>query len=1154
MGYSLDNASPASRGDSTEFSAPTLVFGNSEFERESETRTTEAMETDSTVLGGSRQTDSDTRLASSVSLLNDPLRIFDNKFNTLGPLDKKPEDSESGEKPTETTRPSESKPEPKSNRLDLLGVGDLDSIGTFFVLDKQEGAKHTPPVDLIDKSKPQRLEITDGSGRVIADESARRTAEVKRDESTGEVETIQYPDGKVRNFQHQNGELARIETLERDAGGKVDRTVFVKNPSTNKWYAEISGLQAELPGDIQLSKDGVLSFQLDEGKWRSERPDGSVVTERTNRSGARVAFNKDNSIQQITRKDNSRVECTHEDGHLSQVKELDPQGNTTTWTKQAGKWVSDGQPPREMTDISVHENGNISFKRADNTTETITGAGVRLEQRADGSACEFDDQGRFTQLKLANGLRVNGIQYNEADRVSQVQMTRSRDGITFTYRRIGNSNTWAYSETDSSGKVVKQDQWHGDINIDEQGNYSYLEGNQHGRNQEGFWTVFGLDGSHQLHRKDNQGSLAVFDANKNLLGIERANGTKLEVNRRNGLITDFRDTDSDGRQVHYIFDPTTRQYLPDKPGAKAIKQLEFGTDGSLKITDVNGSEHAVRLDGSATVENADGSQSEVDSHGRVVKTVSKKGDVNRTFNYEGDKLVSVQESRNNGDQIERRTITGKELSADNSGTIRFIDGEGQRLATTADGSWQALDGNGLVVRTVDPKGNSRSFERDDQGEVTKIIDERRTSKKVKVEEWSRVKENGRWTDTFARVKSDGKIDARHGVQILDTGNYNYIDNNGKDKLAKVGGRSWEIGGPIDSADIEDARDSFNEVMESSFNNPERLARLHTLMKKFEERMSERLECRILAGDDPEKTGEEIEKKIASTYANLTEMVSMEATGDSAFQSADMRATLAEHFIFHAHDTTKMNQGSNGTCWIHAGHILAMANHPDHMARFVKEITLKGEFTTLNNGESDSTPKTVKFSKGLFNYRQRDEEAQWSVDSPYQNGRRGPIALIFDQALPILTGRTWGSNAGNYGGRHGVRKSIYMVTGDAMPDRSNLYQNSERLTFLKYGGMIRYAPGHMATRQLIKRDGDWYVLRDDQHGPHGDRIEYKVSDLKNWTKERAGRVRTDKPWTQNIDGDTTDAIYFPGGGNRPGDRNPGGWRPRRPFIRRIFRWR
>ncbi len=1136
----FDNAFGDSKGQTTgtetSFTPSAVNDTSVRADRTEETEPTTNLPGDGTVADSDKLAPNDP--AGDVSI--DGIAPLDRRFNLLG------------ERTDAIIKPGDSQP----------GNNQLDDIPIFFVLDNRTnntGDKLVPPVGLHDPSKTEPLAITDGNGRVITTEVGGEVGvnySINKSLETGDIENITYPDGKVRAFKQENGQLTRVETVESRDGQRT-KTVFSRDPATNKWYAEVGGLKAELPGDIQFTKDGVLSFQMDEqGKWRSERPDGTVFIEKAIQSGARVAYNDDDTIRQVVRPDQSRVECIRAGTDLTAINEIGADGKGTTWTKVGDSWVSNSDPPETRSKFEVSDNGNITYVTSDNVTHTITGSGIELNQNPNGSEFQFDKEGRFIELKDANGLRVKGITYHpETGQVVTASITNGPTGQTFKYERQGNTNEWKYTVLDFTGNVVTQDRWTGDIVIGQDGTYAYKEDARHGRNSDGLWMVFKLDGTQYQMQDNGQNGRAFFDINKNLLSVERTNGTRFDVIRANGFPTQYVETERSGEKITYTFDPSNNTYVPDNANYRPIKKVEGEGSGNTKITDINGSVRNISLDGSMLVKNEDGSAAEVDNAGFVKRTTSKGGGVVRVFNYD-DKgsLASVTETRG----MESRTIAGKDMSFLPDGTIKYTDTDGQKLSTTADGSWQAwqtINGKDYIVKAVSPKGALRTIIRDDNGEATSIIDTRPPSsdgRPGRSEEFHRVMENGKWSDSWGRASSDGKVESRHSVRLLDNGNYNYIDNSGKDRLSKAGGRSWEFGETMDSASIDEARDSFREVMETGIKDQPRMERLQILMARFEQRMSERMECLVMAGENQDTTAEMIEQKVARTYDQLTEMVMKDATNDSAFQSREQRVCLAEQFMFHAHDTTKMNQGSNGTCWIHAGHILGMVNHPDHMARFVKEISLNGSFTTLNNGERDSTAKTVRFSKRLFNFR--GEEQRWNPDSPYSNATRSPVALIFDQALPILTGRNWGSHGGSYDGTHGVRRSIFMVTGDAMPDRDHLVDGSERKTFLKYGGMIRYAPGHMATRQLIKRDGSWFVLHDDQHGPNGDWVEYKLGNLQSWTKENAGRVRNDKPWRAKIDGDRVAPVYFPGGRGEWWDDEDGGGcqpRPRLRIIRRIF---
>jgi hypothetical protein len=113
-----------------------------------------------------------------------------------------------------------------------------------------------------------------------------------------------------------------------------------------------------------------------------------------------------------------------------------------------------------------------------------------------------------------------------------------------------------------------------------------------------------------------------------------------------------------------------------------------------------------------------------------------------------------------------------------------------------------------------------------------------------------------------------------------------------------------------------------------------------------------------------------EQTMAQTYQHLAEMVAANRPG--TFYDLKTRVKLAENFMFHAMEPTTMDQGfstrgeadRHGTCWIQAGHIWGMVQHPDKMARLVSQVALEGKFTTLNSGEEDTTARTFELEQAL----------------------------------------------------------------------------------------------------------------------------------------------------------------------------------------------
>lgn len=1027
-----------------------------------------------------------------------------------------------------------------------LNINDIDEIPIFFVLDNRPNTadKLTPAVGIHDSENTAPLQITDGQGRVVTTDSGTEANNwsINKNPETGDIETIKYADGKVRNFKHEGGQLTRIETIEKGADGQPTRTIFSRDPETKKWFAEVGGLKAELPGDVQFTKDGVVSFQMDvQGTWRAERPDGSTNIERTIQSGARVAFNDDNTIQQITRPDQSRVECVREKGELVQVNEHSPDGKSVSWVKNGDKWVSNTNPPQERTGVEVSDNGNYTFQTADNIKHTITGGGLDLQQNPNGSSFQFDKEGRFTELKDVNGLRVHGIEYSpETGQVTKAQIGSPESGRVHSYEREGSTNQWKYTVTDAGGNIVSQDRWTGEIAVGKDGTYAYKEDPRHGRNADNLWTVFKLDGSQYMLQDNGQGSRAIFDMNRNLLAMERQNGTKLDIQRSNGLATTIIETTKNGEQVKYTLDTMSNMYMPDNSSHKPIRKIETAPNGLTQIIDANNSIHSINLDGSSVVKNADGSISEVDANGCVLRTTSKDGGVTRTFNWDNGKLVSVNETKKTG---ETRFIAGKDMHATANGTIFYTDTDGQKISTTPDGSWQSyetINGKDYLNRAVNPKGHMRTIVRDQSGEAISFIDSKPGADGQKTtEEYRRVPENGMLSNSWAKISPDGKVTARHNVRLNDDGTYSYIDSNGKDKIAKIGDRGFESGF---SDSVEEARARLTELMESHLDEAQK-KRFQIILDRFEKRGKERVEAQTAGGLDQNKSMEEWDQKISKAYDHLANMLNPNAQG--AKYDLKTRAKLVENMAFAMAAPVKANdQGNWGCCWMISGVYCGIIQYPDKMAGMLSELSMSGKFTDVNGKVWTPPEHLMRFT---------NQGGNWTIEN-CGNTQRSPVSEILTSVAAYMSadGRRLDRGAGG-GTAPAMNHAMKMITNDTwkVTGESAMMSPSMKQEMLLKGGYVCLMPGHMYLGALEKHGNEWKVVASMQHGDSGRRVNGTVTDLANWTVNRS-RMR------YNPDIDLPECQDQPIGPSPGGDWGPGGgggWRPRRFFPRlfpRLFR--
>ena len=142
------------------------------------------------------------------------LGFFDKKWNHLGTFEEQMRDANLD------FRPSKEGDRPVKDSA-------KDWPDTYFVLPTKKDQNATtgdlgsltPPVQLLDQNNSLPLEIRDEKGRVLAQETETKVSDwskfVEKNQDTGQIDAIRYPDGKIRHFKHENGDLTRIETLEQ---------------------------------------------------------------------------------------------------------------------------------------------------------------------------------------------------------------------------------------------------------------------------------------------------------------------------------------------------------------------------------------------------------------------------------------------------------------------------------------------------------------------------------------------------------------------------------------------------------------------------------------------------------------------------------------------------------------------------------------------------------------------------------------------------------------------------------------------------------------------------------------------------------------------------------------------------------------------------
>lgn len=302
-------------------------------------------------------------------------------------------------------------------------------------------------------------------------------------------------------------------------------------------------------------------------------------------------------------------------------------------------------------------------------------------------------------------------------------------------------------------------------------------------------------------------------------------------------------------------------------------------------------------------------------------------------------------------------------------------------------------------------------------------------------------------------------------------------------------------GPGDKT-VEGARTKFRDAIDDHL-SPERVQRLDKMMKEFEQRGAERVEALVAAGKDRATVEKEWNDKITKTYAELSELVTTNSS--TAVYDTGTRAKLAENAMYLFMNPTKSNQGQHGTCWIESEiNLIGMTNHPEKMASLLKQVATTGTYKDLE-GKTYTVPKSLLSFSG--------EEANWTISNA-DNGLRSPVGALFDRTLSYMGGRMDGGTNGGY--PQEAERLLKKVCGEGAQKmvqiRSNYLTESDiqrlnspdlQKAMLEQGGVIVIGPGHMFAVKLVKNNGEWQIVSDNQWGARNDQLIGRVGDLRSW---------------------------------------------------------
>ncbi len=978
-----------------------------------------------------------------------------------------------------------------------------------------------------------RTEKADGS--VVNERMLDDQSRLALDNSGKYATALVRPDGSRVEATRERGEITRVVETSKD-GAAVTWT------RTQDGQFRSDGQPPEHRKEIKLGVQGRYTYEDSKGFTHvitgagSERIEPRITKNEDGTSTVEIQYPGGTQFRNLTMDGK---------GNLVKFSEQDEDGRRHYSKDQSGQWQMKAGIKNVPVpgDFQLSKNGDFIASDKDMYDVQKPDGTIVHEKvnQQNGTRLRLDDNGNITRLTRKDGSSVD-VTWKDGEKSKLVETDKGGKETTWTKKGDG---TW-----ESDGKPPEQRK---KFDVTKEGLVigEDVHGRRHVTLGDGTKVTEGAGGSRFTFDKDGKITSITYPqgsewSRAELKYNESGNVSQFDRYDKHGKLVETRTRNGD----------TDKWQVKDgngKDGGVWTGDVAVSPQGHLMQRDVSDRKNNVwthttpdfktyheRTTDSGTVRTfLDKTEIAFNKDGMISKYTN--GKYSRSFEYENGELSKITDTSPSGS----KTVNAKDyknVGVDPKTGEYFYEHEGKVHIAKANGTSIELNSDGLVTKVTTDTGATRSFiYKQGSSDLEAIVDKRKVGDKEREDKWDCPK-NPDGTYRLSKTGSDGKAQIREGVEIVRDGSYKYKTADGKEIVSRI----ERVGDGSVPASVEEARERFMDTMREHFDEG-RMKRLEQMTRNFEGRMNDRTEARKLAGvTAADKIEEWKEQSMAQTYHHLTQMLASDKQG--AFYDQKTRARLAENFMFHAMDPTTMDQGpasagdsnGHGTCWIQAGHIWGMTQHPDKMARLISQVALEGKFTTLNNGEKDPAARTFSFSNKYLQFREGGQEAKWTIENAYgqrssdgrhwqaTDGHRSPVGRIFDFTLPVLAGRREGNvDGGLYEDTRslgfGTRRIMHMVTGDVPCDvasgnhsSGHLINNNLRQTLLEKGSVLNYWPGHMLSIHLKKVDGEWHKIQDNQHGESSDHLVAKITDLGKWAsgdrsaeQQARGQVRRHK---------------------------------------------
>lgn len=545
--------------------------------------------------------------------------------------------------------------------------------------------------------------VTGDSGKVIDDLGVNVTRDAQ-----GRVQEIRYPGGqKTRTFgRDEKGDVNSIVTS--DQNGKVTLT-----KDGGKWLMQMGSMPPiPFPGDVKVSGNNDISFEVKSGTWMTEKPNGSSVVEKAGPGGSRVSKDQTGNVDQITRPDGSVVEGRYRDGKLYQVTEYSADSRQkTSWVDKGGGNFESVPPTGEVRqNIKMFDTGLTLWEGQNGTKQGKLGDGRDVMEKPGQAKFTFNDKGHIDSITYVSGEQVRFGHYDNGQ-IKEVSQWKDGRMLRTQVRDGEGSNSW--TAKDAAGRAVGK--WSGDYQVTPDGTLRHKDNSA--KNKDGAWTVVKPDGVNYREVVNADGSRRLTKPDKSFVEIDRQG-----MVRRMGTSKDnYRLLDYENGQLTKVYD-----YRKGKAAGVWEPQKDENIR-DLKVTDTGDITYRTK-DGGAVIGKSNLSAVMLEKEGYMTRVVQPDG-TSRTFDYrpngEGQKILAsitdIRRGENGQGKIEKWM---HELDANGKPTNNFYT-EGRDGKKTYRKDVEVGRDGDYEYKANDGKLRVAKAGRDNSGGMSENVDEAR---------------------------------------------------------------------------------------------------------------------------------------------------------------------------------------------------------------------------------------------------------------------------------------------------------------------------------------------------------------------------------------------------------------------------------------------